>query len=353
MREIAAHLDTLVYFGNSLLSYCISLAGFVGGYIILSILRRYVLHRLTAWAEKTETRFDDVIVISVRRDVMPLLRFYLVYGSIVWLNLNPSIYTFMKGVILVITVFYVIRFSLEALVFWLDNYWAGEGESDAAKKKVGSAVATILKILLWAIGILIVLDNMGVEISAIMAGLGVGGIAVAFAAQAILGDIFSYFSIFFDRPFELGDFIVAGECLGRVEQIGVKTTKLRSLSGELLIISNADLTKSRVKNYKLMEERRVLFRIGVTYDTPYETLKEIPEIMRGIIEAQPLARFERCTFMEYGDFSLIFETVYFVKSNDYQIYADTQQAINLELKRVFDEKKITFAFPTQTIYMAK
>jgi small-conductance mechanosensitive channel len=353
MREIAAHLDTLVYFGNSLLSYCISLAVFMGGYIILSVMRRYVLHRLSAWAEKTETRFDDMIVISVRRDVMPLLKFYLIYVSIVRLNLYPSLYTFMKGAILIVTVFYVIRFALEALIFWLDNYWAGEGESDPAKKKVGSAVATILRILLWAIGILIVLDNMGVEISAIIAGLGVGGIAIAFAAQALLGDIFSYFSIFFDRPFELGDFIVIGELMGQVEQIGVKTTKVRSLSGELLIISNADLTKSRVRNFKHMDERRVLFRIGVTYDTAYEILKEIPEIMKGIIGARDLTRFERCNFMEFGDFSLIFETVYFVRSNDYQLYADIRQAINLELKRVFDERKIGFAFPTQTIYLAK
>ena len=197
------------------------------------------------------------------------------------------------------------------------------------------------------------LDNMGFEISAVIAGLGIGGIAVALAAQTILKDLFSYFSILFDRPFEIGDFIIIGEYLGTIEHIGIKTTRIRSLGGEQVILSNTDLTSSRVRNYKRMDKRRVLFKLGVTYQTSLEQLKAIPGIIKNAIENVEDTIFDRAHFFSYGDFSLVFEVVYYVKSRDYNKYMDIQQEINFAINEEFKNRDIEFAYPTQTLYLNK
>ena len=197
------------------------------------------------------------------------------------------------------------------------------------------------------------MDNLGFDISAVIAGLGIGGIAIALAAQAILGDLFSYFVIFFDRPFEVGDFIVVGDKVGTVEYTGIKTTRIRALSGEQMVFSNTDLTNSRIHNFKKMERRRVVFSLGVIYQTTADQLEEIPKIVRGIIEKQNDTTFDRGHFKSYGDFSLNFEFVYFVIGSDYVKYMDTQQAINMEIYRTFEQKGIEFAYPTQTLFVSK
>ena len=201
-------------------------------------------------------------------------------------------------------------------------------------------------------GLVFLLDNLGFKVSAVITGLGIGGIAVALAAQTILGDLFAYFVIFFDRPFEIGDFIIVGDKLGSVEYIGLKTTRVRSLSGEQLVFSNKDLTDSRIHNYKKMERRRVVFQLGVIYQTTLEQVKEIPAIVKQIIENQKDTAFDRGHFAKYGDFSLNFEFVYYVVGSDYNKYMDIQQAINLEIYKVFEEKGIEFAYPTQTLFMS-
>jgi small-conductance mechanosensitive channel len=210
-----------------------------------------------------------------------------------------------------------------------------------------------VKSLIWVLAVIILLDNLGYKVSTLIAGLGIGGIAVAIAAQALLKDFFSYFSIVFDRPFKIGDFIVIGDFMGTVEYIGIKTTRIRSLGGEQVIFSNTDLTDSRVRNYRLMEKRRVLFRIGVTYQTSLSQLKEIPEIIEDIIKDTKDAAFDRAHFFSYGDFSLIFEIVYFVLNSDYNKYMDIQQEINFAIKEEFERKGIEFAYPTQTLYVNK
>ncbi len=197
------------------------------------------------------------------------------------------------------------------------------------------------------------LDNLGFKISAVIAGLGIGGIAVALAAQAILGDLFSYFAILFDRPFEVGDFIILGEYLGTIEHIGIKTTRIRSLSGEQLVFSNTDLTSSRLRNYKRMGKRRVVFKLGVTYQTTLKQLKTIPGIIENIIKGVKDTTFDRVHFSSYGDFSLIFEVVYYVMSRDYNKYMDIQQVINFAIKKEFEAGGIEFAYPTQTLYLTK
>jgi small-conductance mechanosensitive channel len=196
-----------------------------------------------------------------------------------------------------------------------------------------------------------ILDNMGFNITALVAGMGVGGIAVALAVQTILGDLFASLSIVLDKPFVVGDFLIIGDLLGSVEYVGLKTTRLRSLSGEQLIFSNSDLLTSRIRNYGRMFERRVVFNIGVTYQTPRDKLIKIPEIIRTAVETQDKTRFDRSHFKEYGNFSLNYESVYYIQGSDYNMYMDIQQDINLYIHEQFENEGIEFAYPTQTLFI--
>ncbi|MEQ8215048.1 MAG: mechanosensitive ion channel family protein, partial [Smithellaceae bacterium] len=199
--------------------------------------------------------------------------------------------------------------------------------------------------------LLLILDNLGFNITSLVAGLGIGGVAVALAVQNILGDLFASLSIVIDKPFVVGDFIVIDQLRGTVEHVGLKTTRLRSLSGEQLIFSNNDLLKSRIQNFKRMTERRVVFGFGVTYQTPQDKLPLINGIVREIIEKQEHVNFDRVHFKEFGNSALNFEVVYIVKDQDYNLYMNIQQAINLEMFRRFQEEKIEFAYPTQTLFV--
>jgi small-conductance mechanosensitive channel len=238
-----------------------------------------------------------------------------------------------------------------AFMAWLRKYREAEIEEDAASVMTMNVLGFIVRIALWSTVLLLALDNLGVDVTALVAGLGVGGIAIALAVQNILGDLFSSLSIVLDKPFVLGDFIIVGELMGAVENIGIKTTRIRSLSGEQLIFSNADLLGSRIRNYGRMAERRVVFKIGVVYGTPKKKLEMIPDIIRDAIEAQDKTRFDRSHFSGYGDFSLDFESVYYVLDRDYNVYMDIHQAINLQIYDRFDDESIDFAFPTRTVIL--
>ena len=210
----------------------------------------------------------------------------------------------------------------------------------------------ILKATVWVLGFVFLLDNLGYNVTTIITGLGIGGIAIALAAQTILGDIFSYFVIFFDRPFEIGDFIEVDDKKGNVEYIGIKTTRLRAIGGEQLICSNKDLTDSRVHNHKRMVRRRIAFTIGIVYQTSAEKIKKIPVIIKEIIESKNHTEFDRSHFSGFGDFSLNFETVYFIKNGQFTDYMDEQEKIYIELFEAFEKEKIEFAYPTQTLFAA-
>jgi small-conductance mechanosensitive channel len=205
---------------------------------------------------------------------------------------------------------------------------------------------------LWTIAVLVAIDNLGFDVTALVAGLGIGGVAIALALQSILGDLFASLSIVVDKPFVVGDFIRVGDDLGAVERIGLKTTRVRSLSGEQLIFSNADLLKSRIRNYQRMAERRVVFRAGVVYQTTAATLRRIPKMVREIIESRPLTRVDRTHFAEIAASDYVFEFVYYVLSPDYNVYMDTQQAINLAIVERFESEGIELAYPTRTIMLS-
>ncbi|NNK01737.1 MAG: mechanosensitive ion channel family protein [Desulfatitalea sp.] len=226
-------------------------------------------------------------------------------------------------------------------------------EKNAEAVTMLGSVSFLSRVLVWLIVLLVALDNFGVNITALVAGLGVGGVAVALAVQNILGDVFASFSIVLDKPFVIGDFIIVDDLLGTVEYVGLKTTRIRSLSGEQLIFSNNDLLSSRIRNFKRMYERRVVFSIGVVYQTPPDKLEKIPGMIRSLIEAQDKIRFDRAHFKAYGPYSLDFEVVYWVLNPDYAVYMDIQQAINLGIYKAFEAEGIEFAYPTQTLMIPR
>jgi len=226
-------------------------------------------------------------------------------------------------------------------------------QEDAGAVAAMDIVSFLVRVSVWAIVFLLALDNLGVNITALVAGLGVGGIAVALAAQNIISDLFASLSIVLDRPFVLGDFLAIDDLYGNVEKVGLKTTRIRSLSGEQLVFSNNDLLNSRIRNFGQMVERRIVFALGVVYQTSHEQLEQIPKIIEDIIVKQELARFDRAHFQRYGDYALNFEVVYYVESSDYKLYMDIQQAVNLEIFRRFAEAGIQFAYPTQTLFVER
>jgi small-conductance mechanosensitive channel len=240
-----------------------------------------------------------------------------------------------------------------AVAFFVARYTTQRLLTDASSVTMVSALGVFARLVIISVVVLLALANLGIDITAMVAGLGIGGVAVALAAQNILGDLFASASIVLDKPFVMGDFVIVGDHKGTIERIGLKTTRIRSLSGEQLIFSNNDLLQSRVRNFKRMTERRVVFSIGVIYQTPYDRVAAIPTLLRAAVEAQEAVRFDRAHFVAYGAFSLNFEIVYYVLSPDYNRYMDIQQAINLAIYREFESQGIEFAYPTQTIFVER
>ncbi|MDD2928459.1 MAG: mechanosensitive ion channel family protein [Sideroxydans sp.] len=338
------------YFGNTILAYLTSLAILLGGMAAIYVFKRYILNHLKKLAESSATTIDDLLVKAIERTVVPILYFGVLYASIHTLQLSRDFERGFNIAAIVLVTILVVR-TLTAAVHHLLRSNSNAASEEGGKQIKG--IGGLLNFLIWMLALLFLLDNLGVKISAMVAGLGIGGIAVALAAQAVLGDLFSYFVIFFDKPFAVGDFIVVDDKMGVVEHVGIKTTRIKALSGEQLVFSNTDLTNSRVHNFKKMERRRVVFKLGVTYQTPAEQLKRIPQLVKDIIVAQQDAEFDRGHFANYGDFSLNFEFVYYVIGADYAKYMDIQQAINLAIFEAFEKEGIEFAYPSQTLFVNK
>jgi small-conductance mechanosensitive channel len=339
-------------FGNSVFDYLSALGLFLGGMVIVYIFKRYVISRLQKWADATVTAIDDLLVRAIDKSLVPVIYIGVFYTALHTLVLSPDFKHALRIAAIVLVTVLAVRAIIAAANFALGSYLKNNVDPDGSEKQL-RGIRGLVNFAIWVIALMFLLDNLGVKISAVVAGLGVGGIAVALAAQAVLGDIFGYFVIFFDKPFAIGDFIIVGDQMGAVEYIGIKTTRIRALGGELLIFSNKDLTNSRVHNFKKMEKRRVVFKLGVTYQTPFEKLKAIPKMVKAIITQQQDATFDRGHFATYGDFSLGFEFVYYVNGADYAKYMDIQQAINLEIFESFEKEKIEFAYPTQTVFVSK
>lgn len=339
-------------YGNRVSDYFISLGTFLGGIIVIQIFKGFILNRLHAWAEKTAHTLDDLLVDVVGKKALPLFYAGVFYLSIQPLALNPALSGIIRIFVVIVVTIYAVRFLMSLLVYVFETYWLKK-EQETSRRLALRVILTSGKIVIWTVAIIILMDNLGIKVSALVAGLGIGGLAIGFAVQAILKDLFNYFVIFFDRPFELGDFIIIGDYMGTVDHVGIKTTRLTSLSGEQLVFSNTDLTDSRIRNYKKMSRRRVVFRLGVIYQTSTQQMKEIPGIITDIIKGVDDTVFDRAHFFSYGDFSLVFEVVYYVLGNDYNKYMNIQQEINFKIMEEFEKRGIEFAYPTQTLFISK
>jgi len=349
---MASDILSMSFLHNRVLDYLIFLASFIIGVLIIKTIKTIIMLRLKAWADKTSTTIDDFVISIFEKKLIPLLYFIVLYFSLNSLALTETVQKTVNISVAIILTYFGLRFLISLLNYSLERYWANK-DVDKSRQQSLKGIITILKVIVWGAGITFLLDNLGFEISTVVAGLGIGGIAVALGAQAILGDLFSYFVIFFDRPFEIGDFIIVDNLMGTIEHVGIKTTRVRSLGGEQLVFSNTDLTNSRIRNYKRMQKRRIVFKLGVTYQTTLDQLKEIPAIIKNVIGNVDDTVYDRAHFCSYGDFSLDFEIVYYVLSGDYNKYMDIQQDINFAIKAEFDKQEIEFAYPTQTLFMEK
>ncbi len=325
-------------------AWLLGLAIAAGVYLALSLTRRLLLRRVeggdpqVGWLKglrqaltRTSTLFLLVVAIFAGSFVVPLpaaaeraIRSALVIAL------------FLQGAL----------WASHIVVGWIAWYAASKAEQNRAIANALQLIQLFARVVVWSIALLLILNNLGFDVTALVAGLGIGGIAVALAAQNILGDLFASLAIVLDQPFVVGDFVILDDKLGTVERIGIKTTRIRSLSGEQLIISNADLLASRIHNFKRMAQRRVVFTINVVYGTPAEKVEKLPGMLRAIVEAQEQVRFDRAHFARYGDIALIYEVVYWVLSADYNVYADTQQRINLAIYRQLRDEEIEFAYLT-------
>jgi len=349
VEEINA-LGSSMFLGNELSAWLIALVQFLVWFTVLPIARAFVGKRLKAVEAGQPHPVLELTRALLNRTTRLFLIVVATYLALQWLVVPERFDRYINGAMLVILWLQVAIWGTAAVRFVVERRLVAV-ERDA---QGGSASLNIIKFVgvaaVWALALLMLLANLGVNITALVAGLGVGGIAIALAVQNVLGDLLASLSIALDKPFKVGDFLAVGSELGTVEHIGIKSTRLRSLSGEQIVMPNADLLGSRVRNFGRMFERRIVFSVGVTYETDRAMLREIPAIIERAIRRHEKTRFDRSHFAGFGDFSLNFESVYFVLDPAYGIYMDIQQAINLELVEQFAERGIDFAYPTSLQY---
>jgi len=341
-------IDVSPFIKQIIASLGIFLIFIVIGWIIYHIFERY----FTRWAEKTKTNLDDEILKNIKK---PIYFFVIVIGIYFSLELLTILENYSKTLIFIFTILEIllITFIITRVVNVVITWYAERRSERKMSEHILFVLKRIINAIIFLFALLIILYVLKIDLSGIVVGLGVGGIAIAFALQNVLSDAFSAFSIYFDKPFEIGDFIVVGEYSGTVKKIGMKSTRVQLLQGEELVLANSVLTTTEVRNFKKLRKRRIKFNFGVTYDTPSKKLKKIPDMIRKIIEVNKLNKVDRIHFKEFGDFSLNFEVIYYIKSKDYAKYMDVQQEINFAIKEAFEKESIEMAFPTQTIFLTK
>lgn len=339
--------NTLALWGGSL---ALALLAFGG----LILLRRVLAGRIAAWARQTATEWDDILADAIRVTHSLTLLSVSVYAASRLLQLPDVAERGLDRLLFIALMLQVGRWGsalIQARMATRTVRSAREGNG-ASTTHLG-ILAFVMRTALWVVVLLAMLNNLGFDITALIASLGIGGVAVALAVQNILGDLFASLSIALDKPFLVGDFIVVDNLMGTVKHVGLKTTRIQSLSGEELIVANNDLLKSRIRNFKHMDERRVVFSFGLTYNTAPEVLEALPEQLRAIITGIEQTRFDRAHFKSFGAYSLDFEVVYYVTSADFNLHMDIQQAINLALMRHLRALGVEFAFPTQSIQLTR
>jgi small-conductance mechanosensitive channel len=337
-----------IFVGNSALNWLIAIGIIVVSWAVIRVAKVVLLKRFKNFSSRTRTTLDDFIVQISEGALIPALYLGALYAGVSYLTLSPKVEKLLHVAVMIVVTFIIIKTITSALNYLINNALGNDAE-DIEKKKQARGIIIIVSIVLWILALVFLINNLGYNITSVITGLGIGGVAIALASQNILGDLFNYFVIFFDKPFEVGDFIIVDDKMGAIEYIGVKSTRIRTLSGEQLICSNTNLVNARIHNYKRMEKRRVSFTLGVVYNTSPEKVQRIPELIKEIIQTQESTVFDRAHFSAFGQFSLTFEVVYFILSPDYNLYMDRQQAIYLSILNAFKREGIQFALPTQTL----
>jgi len=332
-------------------AFIIFITSIIAAKLVFFILERYV----AKIAKKTKSTLDDEILQSIKKTIYAFIILIGAYFALTFITLlNPyseGIYKAFMVIAVLIAVFTLTRI-IGVFVGWYAKTIAFKTKTEVDEQFL-PLIHKILNIFIYFIAFILILDQLGIEITPLIVSLGIGGLAIALALQNILTDLFCSFSIYFDKPFQIGDFIIVGEHMGVVKNIGIRTTRLQALQGEEIVISNRELTNSRIQNFKKMKRRRIVFTFGVKYETPLKKLKKIPNIIRDIIDKIELADIDRVHFKQFGDFSLNFEIVYYLNSSDYNEYMDVQQEINFAIKEIFEKESIEMAYPTQTIFVNK
>ena len=320
----------------------------VGLYLLLSLAKRYVVRMAAAAAAPNSTEIKALIIAVLGKTGKLFFFLMSLFTGANFLSLGTQATRLLDAILVLGFLFQLGLWGNAAIAFWMSAFRL-KRHGDAGGAASLGILGLALRLALWSVVLLIGLDNLGVNVTGLVAGLGISGIAIALAVQNILGDLFSSISIMLDKPFAIGDFVVVDQYQGTVEYIGWKTTRVRSLSGEQIIFSNSDLLKSRIRNYKRMEERRILFTVGTTYGTPPDKVEAVPGMLREAVEGRTGVRFDRAHFKEFGESGLIFECVYFVLSPDYNRYMDLQHEINVAILRRLQKERIELALPTRTI----
>ncbi|MGJ8639509.1 MAG: mechanosensitive ion channel family protein [Opitutaceae bacterium] len=350
MEETLKLLESNSILNNSIMDWSLAVVATFVLFLVLRLMFGVLQRRIGSLSKKTSTVADDIIAAALESTRTWSLFLAAVWGGGRFLDLGSANSYVDFALVIAITLqvaLWANRMVTAYIIFYTD---AKKADNPGAVSAV-QGMSFIIRLVIWTIALLLLVDNLGYDVTALVAGLGISGIAVALALQNILGDLFASLSIVLDKPFVIGDFIIVGDLMGVVERIGLKTTRLKSLSGEQLVFSNSDLLSSRVRNFKKMQERRVPFGFGVIYQTTPEQLESIPPKIESIVAGLENTRFDRAHFKGFGDSSYDFEVVYYVLTADYAQYMDIQQAINLSLCRWFAEEGIEFAYPTRTLFI--
>ena len=343
---------SIEFTGNTLGDYLLGLIIFISGLVFIKLLKAFCFRNLKKWAIKTDNFYDDAIIKIIEHKLIPIIYIGIVYLAVKNLTLHPILDRVIEVLAIITVTILGIGLFTASVEYIIKLYWLTYHQNNINIEQSINALIPAIRVLVWLIGIVFLLDNLGFDISAVVASLGIGGVAIALASQGVLQDLFSYFSILLDRPFELGDFIIVGDYLGTVNYVGIKTTRLKSISGEEIVIANTDLTSSRIRNFKRMRQRRIVFKFGLVYDTDAQKLAQIPTLIKEIINNTDNTTYDRAHFSGYGEYSLDFEVVYYINTSDYNAYMDAQQQINLEIKTEFAKHNLEFAYPTTVNYLS-
>lgn len=339
--SIIDFLESHKYFKNSLYDYLIAFAIFIGIILLITIFIRLVLRKINI-DDKIKSPFLYTFFTIFRKKLVYITYALAIYGALTYLK-TPEIVTKIIDKAVMVYISFIIIISLTGII---KTYNQSSAEK-TGKNPIPAGIVTILQAFVWITGALFIFSNLGYNVSTFVTGLGIGGIAVALAAQNILGDLFNYLVILFDKPFAKGDLIQFGTSVGRVEYVGIKSTKIRSSNGELLSVSNTDLTKTIIHNFEMAEKRRQVSIIGVEYETDVAMVHKIPALLEEAVKKVPEAEFSRVHFAAFNTSSIDFELVYFITTNDYVEFTQGVQKVNFAILDIFSGAGINFAYPAQ------